>query len=53
MTSINNPEFKTLQENYETEAKEKWGNTTAYKEFESKTANNVVGWNANVAKKII
>lgn len=38
MTAFDNTEFENLRANYESEAKEKWGNTEAYKEFEQRTA---------------
>lgn len=37
MSTFDNSEFETLRSKYEQEAKEKWGNTAAYKEFEEKS----------------
>ena len=37
MKVFNNSEFKNKREEYAREAKEKWGNTVAYSEFEKKT----------------
>ena len=36
MTAFDNTEFENLRANYEAEAKEKWGNTEAYKEYEQR-----------------
>ncbi|MBQ8000040.1 MAG: MerR family transcriptional regulator [Ruminococcus sp.] len=38
MTAFDNTDFKTARKQYEAEAKQKWGNTEAFQEFESKTA---------------
>jgi len=37
MKAFDNSEFETAREQYETEAKERWGKTKAYKEHEQKT----------------
>ena len=37
MKAFDNSEFETAREQYETEAKERWGKTEAYKEHEQKT----------------
>lgn len=39
MTAFDNTEFENLRANYESEAKEKWGNTEAYKEYQQKAEN--------------
>ena len=36
MTAFDNTEFENMRANYEAEAKEKWGNTKAYKEYEQR-----------------
>lgn len=36
MTAFDNTEFENLRADYEAEAKEKWGNTQAYKEYEQR-----------------
>ena len=38
MKSLNNSEYEKAKKSYEKEAKEKWGNTDAYKESQEKTA---------------
>lgn len=37
MDVFNNAEYEAARKNYEAEAKEKWGSTDAYREFEKKT----------------
>lgn len=39
MRAFDNSEFETARKQYETEAKEKWGNTAAYREHTPKTKN--------------
>ncbi len=39
MTAFNNSDYETARKQYETEAKQQWGETEAYKEHAEKTAN--------------
>ncbi len=39
MTALNNSDYETARKQYETEAKERWGNTEAYQEHAKKTGN--------------
>lgn len=39
MTAFDNNDYETARKRYETEAKERWGETNAYKEHAEKTAN--------------
>ena len=39
MTAFDNSDYETARKQYETEAKERWGATDAYKEHAEKTAN--------------
>ncbi len=39
MNAFDNNEYETARKQYEAEAKERWGETDAYKEFEQRTAN--------------
>ena len=39
MTAFDNSDYETARKQYETEAKQRWGETAAYKEHAKKTAN--------------
>ena len=39
MTAFDNSDYETARKQYETEAKQRWGETKAYKEHSEKTAN--------------
>ena len=39
MTAFDNSDYETARKQYEVEAKQRWGETTVYKEYEQKTAN--------------
>ena len=39
MSAFDNSDYETARKQYETEAKQRWGETEAYKEYEQKTAN--------------
>ena len=39
MSAFDNGDYETARKQYETEAKQRWGETEAYKEYEQKTAN--------------
>ena len=39
MTAFDNRDYETARKQYEAEAKQRWGNTDAYKEHQQKTAN--------------
>ncbi len=49
MNAFDNNEYETVRKQYEAEAKERWGKTDAYKEFEQRTANHTKADFANSA----